>query len=252
VCARQHPLTSSLQKPRAPPIARRRRFAAAPSPRSPNHPNQNPINPKPKQRLTIYPAYIDALKTVAEGRRIPRDKACPNPHVLEMRDAATHLGLKCEAEDKAYPRDWLVRGRLRVELFDGNDKSTPFNPEITTRRDLLLRLADLVKRHPSQIEKAARKAAKAAGTSQKGQQLTSSKEQGAKRKRGTVKACHVPILEEIAAAQQAMPTGPGGGEAGPSGSGGGAGGAGGGGGGGGGAGGGGAAKKSAKKSAKKK
>jgi signal recognition particle subunit SRP19 len=238
-----------------------------PHPPAPRPAQQTPQNNKQtnKQRLIIYPAYIDALKTVAEGRRIPRDQACPEPHVLEMRDAAAHLGLPCEPEDKAYPRDWLVRGRLRVALFEGGDESaveevdedgrrssatrTPYNPEITTRRELLVRLADLVRRHPSQIAKSAHRAAAAAAAG--GQQKAAASQQapGAKRKRGTVKPSHMPMLDDIAAAHQAMQSsggGPmGGGEAaGPSGEG--------GGGGGGAGGGGGGGKKSAKKGGKKK
>lgn len=30
--------------------------------------------PLPAQRLIIYPDYLNAAKTVAEGRRIPKDK----------------------------------------------------------------------------------------------------------------------------------------------------------------------------------
>lgn len=31
-------------------------------------------------------------------------------------------------QDKSYPRDWLVRGRVRVQLF--NDDGKPVNPDI--------------------------------------------------------------------------------------------------------------------------
>lgn len=238
-----------------PSLRRRRRRRSTPTPTLLRNPKQ-PTTQTKQQRLIIYPAYIDALKTVAEGRRIPKAQACPDPHVIEMRDAALHLGLKAEAEDKAYPRDWLVRGRLRVSLFDEDNadlaaggKGTPYNPEITTRRDLLIKLADLVKRHPSQIEKAAhraRAAAKAgAGSSKSAGGGGKASTSAVRAKRGAVKACHMPILDEIARATAAMQAGGGPMDGGDGG--GGEGGSGGGGGKSGGGGGGGGKKKSSKK-----
>lgn len=71
------------------------------------------------QRVIIYPNYLNIKKTVAEGRRIPKDKgqlfihsassisvsdikiwwsaACDNPQLIEMLDSCTK-GLKLAAE----------------------------------------------------------------------------------------------------------------------------------------------------------
>lgn len=100
------------------------------------------------KRVILYPNYIDAKKTVAEGRRIPKNKACEAPHVGEMLDCCLK-GLKIPAqfEDKYYSRDWLVRGRIRVELKDREGK--PLVPDIPTRTALMLRIAELVPKHPN-------------------------------------------------------------------------------------------------------
>ena len=67
---------------------------------------------------------------------------------MEILDCCRYLGLPCDVEDKQYARDWwLSRGRVRVQLRD-LDSGAPVNPDIPSRRELLLRVADLVARHP--------------------------------------------------------------------------------------------------------
>lgn len=97
------------------------------------------------KRLVIYPNYLDSKKTVAEGRRIPLDKACESPNVVEMLDSCKHLKIPAEIQNKHYPRDWMVRGRLRVQLQD--EKGQLCNPSIPDKRTLMLKMAELVPKH---------------------------------------------------------------------------------------------------------
>uniref|UniRef100_A0A671KGY4 Signal recognition particle 19 kDa protein n=1 Tax=Sinocyclocheilus anshuiensis TaxID=1608454 RepID=A0A671KGY4_9TELE len=78
-------------------------------------------NPADKERfMCIYPAYINSKKTLAEGRRIPAEKAVENPSCAEIRDVLTAAGLNVLLENKMYPREWnrdvQFRGRVRIQL----------------------------------------------------------------------------------------------------------------------------------------
>ncbi|KAA6429867.1 MAG: signal recognition particle 19 kDa -like [Trebouxia sp. A1-2] len=108
------------------------------------------------KRVILYPNYINAKKTIAEGRRIPKDKgkdACENPNVVEMVDCCTKgLKLPAQIEDKSYSRDWLVRGRIRVQLKDDGGKALV--ADIPSRTALMLRIAELVPKHPMRSKRA--------------------------------------------------------------------------------------------------
>ncbi|EIE19416.1 hypothetical protein COCSUDRAFT_58702 [Coccomyxa subellipsoidea C-169] len=70
------------------------------------------------------------------------------------------LKLQAELEEtKAYSRDFLMRGRARVKLF--NDSGAPINPAIPNRRLLYERVAELCPRHPGRSKKAQAAAAAA-------------------------------------------------------------------------------------------
>uniref|UniRef100_A0A7S0YF51 Signal recognition particle 19 kDa protein n=1 Tax=Polytomella parva TaxID=51329 RepID=A0A7S0YF51_9CHLO len=97
------------------------------------------------KRIILYPHYITSGKTVAEGRRIPSNLACSNPNVIEMYECCRALSIPCQIEGKTYPRDWFIKGRLRVQLF--NADGTPVNPTIPTRRDLMIKIAELWPSH---------------------------------------------------------------------------------------------------------
>lgn len=105
------------------------------------------------KRVILYPNYINSKKTVAQGRRISKDKACENPQIVEMLDGCTKgLKLPAQVEDKSYSRDWLIRGRIRVQLK--TDDGKPLNPDIPTRTALMLRVAELVPKHPMRSKRA--------------------------------------------------------------------------------------------------
>ncbi|EXB68648.1 Signal recognition particle 19 kDa protein [Morus notabilis] len=85
-----------------------------------------------KKWVVVYPVYINSKKTIAEGRRINVSKACENPTCAEIGDCCTHFKLPFAIEiDKAYPRDFMQRGRVRVLLK--KDDGTPCNPAISSR-----------------------------------------------------------------------------------------------------------------------
>ncbi|KAL8207847.1 hypothetical protein R6Q57_007259 [Mikania cordata] len=117
----------------------------------------------------LYPVYINSKKTVAEGRRISATKACENPTALEMGDCCGHLKIPFAIEiDKAYPRDFMQVGRVRV-LLKRADGSL-HNPLIASKKQLMIRIAELVPRHPGRLKKqeAATSSSNAAGPAKSG------------------------------------------------------------------------------------
>ncbi|CAK0781708.1 hypothetical protein CVIRNUC_005451 [Coccomyxa viridis] len=107
------------------------------------------------KRVIIYPAYIDVKKTVAQGRRIAKSKACEHPTSMEIVDCCNMgLKLRAELEHKHYCRDspFFCFGRVRVRLFEDDGK--PANSEIPDRKALFEKVAELCPRHPGRSEKA--------------------------------------------------------------------------------------------------
>lgn len=84
----------------------------------------------------MYPAYINSKKTLAEGRRIPKAKACEDPNYQEIRDVIAAAGFTVGVENKVYCREKshepTVRGRIRVHFK--NDDGTLVNPKFPTRK----------------------------------------------------------------------------------------------------------------------
>ncbi|KAL7080420.1 hypothetical protein ACQ4LE_000210 [Meloidogyne hapla] len=100
-----------------------------------------------KRWITIYPGYLDAKKSTAEGRWIKKDKAVEKPTSQEIYDIINHLGFNCMLEkDKMYPRDGFrdtnLQGRVLVQTR--NDDGTFINGEFQTKRALLLHLAEMI------------------------------------------------------------------------------------------------------------
>ncbi|KAF6136185.1 hypothetical protein GIB67_001594 [Kingdonia uniflora] len=87
--------------------------------------------PNIKKWVVLYPIYINSKKTIAEGRRISVGKACENPNCVEIGDSCKYLKLPCAIEiDKAYPRDFMQIGRVRVLLK--RDDGSLYNPAIAS------------------------------------------------------------------------------------------------------------------------
>ncbi|KAM6475484.1 signal recognition particle 19 kDa protein isoform 2-T2 [Liasis olivaceus] len=113
--------------------------------------------PSDKSRfICIYPAYINNKKTIAEGRRIPLDKAVENPTSTEIQDVCAAVGLNVLLEkNKMYPREWnrdaQYRGRVRIQLKqeDGN----PCQPQFPTRKAVMLYAAETIPKLKTRTQK---------------------------------------------------------------------------------------------------
>ncbi|RWV86274.1 hypothetical protein BHE74_00042003 [Ensete ventricosum] len=105
-----------------------------------------------KKWKVIYPVYINSKKTVAEGRRIGVTKACENPTCIEIGDCCSYLKIPFAIElDKAYPRDFMQRGRVRVQLK--REDGSLCNSEIDSKKQLMLRIAELIPKHHGRTKK---------------------------------------------------------------------------------------------------
>ncbi|CAH0559000.1 unnamed protein product [Brassicogethes aeneus] len=96
--------------------------------------------------VCIYPAYINSKKTLAQGRRISKEKCVENPTHQEIRDVLLAANLKVGVENKIYSRErskeLLYRGRIRVQLK--NDDGSLYNPSFPTRESIMLHLGDMI------------------------------------------------------------------------------------------------------------
>ncbi|KAG5679004.1 hypothetical protein PVAND_008613 [Polypedilum vanderplanki] len=110
-----------------------------------------PFNPTMKHSdrerfICIYPAYIDAKKTVKEGRKIPKSLCIENPSYQEIKDVLSVTNLKCEVENKIYPRErskeLLHRGRIRLQIK--HEDGTPINPDLATRMQVFKYVATII------------------------------------------------------------------------------------------------------------
>lgn len=94
-----------------------------------NLPEGTPID----KLFTFYPTYINAKRTVQQGRRIIKEAACDDPLAVEMSEVCAFFNLPHVLEPgKKYARDWDVSGRIRVRLVNDNGSFT--HPEIHTRK----------------------------------------------------------------------------------------------------------------------
>ncbi|XP_058763031.1 signal recognition particle 19 kDa protein-like [Vicia villosa] len=105
-----------------------------------------------KKWIILYPVYINSKKTVTEGRRISVSKACENPTCVEIGDCCSFLKLPFAIEiDKACPRDFMPRGDLKVLLK--REDGTLCNSSISSRKQLMLRVAEMVPKHHGRTKK---------------------------------------------------------------------------------------------------
>jgi signal recognition particle subunit SRP19 len=104
----------------------------------------------------IWPAYLDSQKTVAEGRRVPKELACDKPLTDDIAYACLRLSLRHVIEPyKQYPRDWNSPGRVKVQIHEKD--GSLINPEIPTKNALLLKLAELIPQLPTRIQRLEKK-----------------------------------------------------------------------------------------------
>jgi signal recognition particle subunit SRP19 len=101
----------------------------------------------PCRFVCIYPAYINAKKTRAQGRRVGKTKAIDNPTANEMRDILENIGLKTLLEsNRLYSREESrepqQRGRVRVQLK--NEDGSLIKDQFKNKDDLLFYLVDMI------------------------------------------------------------------------------------------------------------
>jgi len=105
-----------------------------------------PLSIPLRPRSCVYCCYIDAARRPSAGRRISlaRAGACVAPTMQDVQQAAQKLGYHYLLFEmtKKHPRDPWQPGRMRLELF--NADGSPIVPGITTKLQLLGRLADVV------------------------------------------------------------------------------------------------------------
>lgn len=71
---------------------------------------------KDKDKLIVWPVYLDATKSRGEGRILPLKESVKSPTLKEIEKAASELSLAPMVEmDKAYPKSWWsTDGRVLV------------------------------------------------------------------------------------------------------------------------------------------
>ncbi|TKY54304.1 Signal recognition particle 19 kDa protein [Spatholobus suberectus] len=86
--------------------------------------------------------------------------------VLKLVIACSYLKIPFTIEiNKAYPRDFMQRGRVRATLKKEN--GTLYNSSISSRKQLMLRVAEMVPRHHGRTKKQETASTSTAGPSNK-------------------------------------------------------------------------------------
>jgi len=101
----------------------------------------------PTKYLCIYPSYLDATKTVKQGRRIGAEKAVDTPTVSDISQALQQLNIRHVLQPhKGYSRDitclWDNPGRVRYE-----------NLGMYSKRQLLVEIAERIPALPARIQR---------------------------------------------------------------------------------------------------
>eukprot|EP01147_Barroeca_monosierra_P008652 gene8652-10304_t len=123
------------------------------------HQTTDPSNPH--RWVTLYLPYIDATKSQAEGRRISKEKAVENPEIKEIIEVlkSDAFPLPSKIENKSYARDYMARGRLRVQLKKSDN--TLINPDFPDRKSIFMFFASQIKQLDSRKNKKQKEAADA-------------------------------------------------------------------------------------------
>ena len=101
----------------------------------------------------IYPSYLNSRVSCTKGRRVAKDIAVDSPNLHEISECLQFLKIRHTIEqNKTYSRDILARGRCRCELK--NEDGIYMNSEIKSKKQVLLKLCDLIPRLKSRGEEA--------------------------------------------------------------------------------------------------
>ncbi|KAJ2157173.1 signal recognition particle subunit [Coemansia sp. RSA 552] len=93
-----------------------------------------------KRWICLYPLYFNRGVSVPKGRRVPLELAVADPHGRQLSMAVKEAGFNvCYEPNKRHPRDFFTPGRVRVKVFD--DDGSPMNRDVTSRKELIMRVA---------------------------------------------------------------------------------------------------------------
>lgn len=92
----------------------------------------------------IYPAYIASKLKRSQGRQVNNTEAIDNPQPNEISEVLTFLKIPHIIENKAYPRDILMRGRVKACLK--MDDGRLINSEVPSKKVLLRKLCCFIPR----------------------------------------------------------------------------------------------------------
>eukprot|EP00300_Choanocystis_sp_HF-7_P003192 c1241_g1_i1.p1 GENE.c1241_g1_i1~~c1241_g1_i1.p1 ORF type:complete len:153 (+),score=32.52 c1241_g1_i1:32-460(+) len=107
----------------------------------------------PKNWCVLYPAYIDVGKTVAEGRKLPKEACAEQVTPQKIAAALKELKLPCMVEAKAYSRCFHAHERARFRFQLRKDDGSLYNPDLPDRRAVFAKIAALVAKMPVQNKK---------------------------------------------------------------------------------------------------
>ncbi|KAK3320749.1 signal recognition particle, SRP19 subunit [Cercophora scortea] len=94
----------------------------------------------------LYPLYFDATRSRAQGRRVSKSLAVPNPLATEIVNACASLRLSVVLEaGKLHPKDWANPGRVKVHLKGPAAAKLGIN----NKHHLYLLVAAHLKKHPT-------------------------------------------------------------------------------------------------------
>ena len=128
--------------------------------------------------FVIYPSYLDASKTMKQGRRIGLENSVDTPTVQDLSDALASMNVRhVQQPHKGYSRDqttlWDNPGRVRVDPSILEDS-------LYTKRSLLVELASIIKELPTRARRLEVAAAVAKAREQKRLEDQEKKQQQAK------------------------------------------------------------------------
>ena len=97
----------------------------------------------------LYPVYFDSTRTRAEGRRVGRELAVPNPLAREIVSACAALRLQTLFEPtRMHPKDWANPGRVKVQLPQ-SEGGAPRAGGVKNKHHLYVLVARHLKQNPT-------------------------------------------------------------------------------------------------------
>jgi len=113
-------------------------------------PDQTAERERTKHYQCLYPVYFDSTRSRAEGRKVGKAQAVPNPLAREIVDAVSALKLPGQVvfePGKLHPKDWANPGRVRVLIKE--DGKLAGRGLVKNKHHLYNLVAEHLKAHPT-------------------------------------------------------------------------------------------------------